>query len=70
MKNQVYIAAVSLFFSVIFLNMFIANINDNNIYYDYDLISYNFKQLGLFVLSFISGFTLIIALGGLVYGEE
>lgn len=70
MKNQVYIAAVSLFFSVIFLNMFIVNINDNTVYYDYDLISYNFKQLGLFVLSFISGFTLIISLGGLVYGEE
>jgi hypothetical protein len=70
MKKQVYIAAIRLFLSVIFLNLFISNVNDDTIYHTTELVIYNFKQLILFLISFISGFTLIISLGGIFYGEE
>jgi len=70
MKKQVYVAAISLFLSVIFLNLFISNVNDDTIYHTTELVIYNLKQLILFLISFISGFTLIISLGGIFYGEE
>lgn len=70
MKKEFYVAVLSFIFSIIFWNLFISNVNDINTYYDYDLIAYNFKQLGLFISAFISSFCLIISLGGLIYENK